>query len=286
MKQTLPDNIPEQKKQELKKLVKIIREYMRPEFIILFGSYARGDFVEYDETIEHDRKRSYASDFDILVIVSNEKVDKDFKIWKKIEDKLGKQIETSIDLMRNHIQFVNEKLSDGVPLFYDIKKDGIVLFSNNKSKLVAARKLNAAERKKKAEDDFDYYTKEGKNNLKVYNFCIEENLLNKAAFELHQTTENLFIAIQMVFTSYAPKEHNLEKLEKIVVHFDYDPHEIFPRDTPEEKHLFELLKKSYVDSRYNPNFKITKNELEILFERVKKIEQMIEKLCEDKIGEM
>ncbi len=45
MKTTL-DQLPEDKQEELKSAVEIIREYTTPEMIILFGSYARGDWVE------------------------------------------------------------------------------------------------------------------------------------------------------------------------------------------------------------------------------------------------
>lgn len=286
MKQTLPTNIPEQKKQELEDLVKLINKQVKVEFIILFGSYARGNFVEYDETMENGRKRSYASDFDVLVIVSSEARENNLNMWAKIRNTINRKIETPVDLLVHNLQFVNKSLSDGVPFFRDVKEEGIVLFTSHKYKLSSVREMGSVERKKKAEEDFDYYMQKAKNCLKTYDFQFKERLLEEAAFHLHQATENFFIAIQMVFTRYAPKLHNLEKLEKIVSHFDYDPLKIFPRDTDQEKHLFELLKKSYVDSRYNPNFKISTEELNTLFERVKMIETEIEKLCEGKIGEM
>ena len=45
-------HLPERKQVELQKIVKLIREHDRPEMIILFGSYARGDWVE--ELFEFD----------------------------------------------------------------------------------------------------------------------------------------------------------------------------------------------------------------------------------------
>lgn len=45
MKTTL-DHLPEQKQQELQRAVEILREETQAEMIILFGSYARGDWVE------------------------------------------------------------------------------------------------------------------------------------------------------------------------------------------------------------------------------------------------
>ena len=39
---------------------------------------------------------------------------------------------------------------------------------------------------------------------------LEKGLLKKAAFELHQTAEALYTAIELVFTNYKPKSHDLE----------------------------------------------------------------------------
>ena len=59
-------DLPERKQQELKTITQIICDIAKPEMVILFGSYARDDWVEdkYDKT--HYR---YQSDFDILVLV-------------------------------------------------------------------------------------------------------------------------------------------------------------------------------------------------------------------------
>ena len=94
-----------------------------------------------------------------------------------------------------------------------------------------------------------------------------------AAFELHQTTERLYTTTLLVFTHYKPKEHNIDKLGKQVSNLDPRFLPIFPRTTPEEKRLFELLQKAYIDARYNPKYKITRKELEYLSERVKKLQK-------------
>ena len=64
MKQDIT-HLPERKQQELKTITQIICDIAKPEMVILFGSYARDDWVEdkYDKT--HYR---YQSDFDILVL--------------------------------------------------------------------------------------------------------------------------------------------------------------------------------------------------------------------------
>ena len=40
------DILPKDKQEELRRVVEIIREEFKPEMIILFGSHARGNWVE------------------------------------------------------------------------------------------------------------------------------------------------------------------------------------------------------------------------------------------------
>ncbi len=242
--------------------------------------------MEYDETYIEHHTESYESDFDILVVTANESQENAWKMWAEIEDQLGRKVPTNVDLLVHNIHFVNEKLSDGVPIFVDIKNDGVVLSSRERSKLVSPRTLTNEECKSMAESEFSHYMHDGRHRLEICEFSKSKKHFNIAAFELHQATENFFAAIQMVFVRYVPKEHNLKKLEKIIAHFGYNPLEIFPRNNEQEKHLFNLLLKSYVDARYRKSFKITETELNTLFERVKQIEKKIEELCEGKIGEM
>ena len=112
---------------------------------------------------------------------------------------------------------------------------------------------------------------------------INKNALNRAAFQLHQATENFYRHPNGVYP-LRPQTHD-RKNWKIVSHFGYDPSKFFPNDTDQEKHLSELLK-NHIEARYNPNFKVNTEELNTLFERVKMIEVDIEKLCEEKMGEM
>ncbi len=60
---------------------------------------------------------------------------------------------------------------------------------------------------------------------------------------------------------------------------------VFPKTTDIEKHLFELLKRAYVDARYKMDeYKITKGELDYLSERVNDLKQLTEEICKAKIG--
>ena len=58
----------------------------------------------------------------------------------------------------------------------------------------------------------------------------------------------------------------------------------FPRDTPEEKRLFDLLQRAYIESRYNPDFEITKAYIEALVPKVERLRDIVEKICREQIA--
>ena len=56
-----------------------------------------------------------------------------------------------------------------------------------------------------------------------------------------------------------------------------------PRETGEEKEVFELLEYAYIGARYDRGYKITKEQLEQLGPREKKLHEVTERICKEKI---
>src|SRR3954467_11092074 len=158
MKQSL-DHLPAGKRSELEFVVETLRASFAsavahrtmPRFrnakllkIILFGSYARGDWVE-------DPVGRYFSDFDLLVVVSHEDLTDVPEFWAKTEDRLlevlseGRQLRTPVSLIYHSIDDVNEKLHLGRFFFIDILREGIVLLEEAGNPFVEPRPLSARE---------------------------------------------------------------------------------------------------------------------------------------------
>jgi HEPN domain-containing protein len=104
-------------------------------------------------------------------------------------------------------------------------------------------------------------------------------------FNLHQAAERTYNAIVLVFTGYKPNTHNLDKLKRYTKAFSMELITVFPENTPEEVHLFDLLKRGYVDARYKKDYKITDEELQVLIDRVGKLQGIAERICKEKIEE-
>ncbi|MEJ2426858.1 MAG: nucleotidyltransferase domain-containing protein, partial [Candidatus Thiodiazotropha sp.] len=106
---TALDHLPEQKQQELQKAIEIIQEEIDLEMLILFGSYARGDWVEDldPETLQY----RYQSDFDLLVITETprqaDKIEQNNPLCRRLAKAIHR---TPVSLIAEDIQIVNRRL--------------------------------------------------------------------------------------------------------------------------------------------------------------------------------
>jgi HEPN domain-containing protein/predicted nucleotidyltransferase len=250
----------------------------------LFGSYARGNWVE-DVYTEGHITYEYKSDFDLLVIVRDGRYAHSINLWDKVKNTIHgrKSIQTWATLIVHDVKEVNKALSRGQYFFTDIKKEGVLLYDAQRFELAQAQKLSPQERQQTAEEDFKYWFKSASGFLKQFGYAFKTRNYNIAAFELHQATERFYMTILLVFTHYKPKEHDIKVLGKRVSNLDPRFLPVFPRTTPEDKRLFELLQKGYIGARYNPQYKITRKELEYLAGRVKQLQKLTKALCRERI---
>src|SRR5690606_32593970 len=103
--------------------------------------------------------------------------------------------------------------------------------------------------------------------------------LRHSVFMLHQATERVCSAMIRVFAGLHTSTHNLNKLLRYTRLFSMEPSAVFPRNTPEEMHLFDLLFKGYSDARYRQGYQISADELETLLGRVHRLHEVAERLC-------
>lgn len=273
-------HLPESKQKELERITKLIVETVDPEKIILFGSHATGAWVE-DSYIEGHITYEYVSDYDLLVITKIGERRTDYEITDQIENRC--RFRTPVTVITHDIEYVNKQLSEGQYFFTDIEKEGIMLYDAGTTALAERRELNSNEIKERAQEDFTKWFGSAVEFVAGTEFYASRNQLKIAAFELHQAAERTYNALILVFTGYKPKTHNLDKLGRFSKRFSKDVATVFPRNTPHEEHLFNLLLKGYIDARYKDDYLITKEELNELVERVIKLQKLVKGVCQQKI---
>ena len=284
-------DLPKSKQTELKILKKLIKDIVKVEMVILFGSYARGDFVDKDIHQVGHVTYEYRSDFDILIIVQEEKVANNINMWHTLESKITKSdISTPVNFIVETIKDVNENIQLGRYFFVDIKKEGIILHNSDLYSLAQAKNISKEKKIEMWEEDFDFWIKNAKDYEDGFKFYFDKGLkqnlqisLNKATFNLHQKVECLFTAFALVFTDYRPKYHDIQKFLEYCHPYDETLQAIFPRTKEEDKECFRLFRNAYVDARYKKHYVITKEQLEFLEVCVGRLEEVIRGRCEEKI---
>jgi uncharacterized protein len=97
--------------------------------IILYGSYARGGWVDEPHTA-----KGYRSNFDILIIVNDKRLTDKVDYWLKLDNRLirelviDKTLTTPVNFIVHTLGELNYGLAHGRYLFVDIAKDGIARY--------------------------------------------------------------------------------------------------------------------------------------------------------------
>lgn len=117
-------------------------------------------------------------------------------------------------------------------------------------------------------------------------YCLMEHKFNMAVFMLHQTVEQACKAMLKVMLYLRPNTHNLAWMLKLCCTLAPEIATVFPRDNPEDKTLFNLLKSSYMDSRYAAGFTINEDEAWTLYYRASTLLRIAGELCNKRIARL
>ncbi len=279
-------HLPKEKQTELMLITEKICDIApEVEMIMLFGSYARGDWVDGPHVQGRGRLTiSKTSDYDIFVITRFGYTARDTELWDKVKTELAKMdLSTIVRILPRDIEFVNFKLQQGQYFFTEIVNDAIILYDSGEVELSDRKPLDPARTKEAAQGNFDDVFLAGKEFYMFYEVGMKKHKYKRAAFMLQQATEFSYKSVLLIFGNECPQEHHLDVLGDLAVDYCPELAGILPRETEEERELFELLDYAYIGGRYDCFYKITKKQLEQLGPCVKKLHEVTEKACKEKI---
>lgn len=297
--QTSLDHLPANKQRELERVKTIIFEEFedalslssagwkkkgRIEKIILYGSYARGGWVDEPHTA-----KGYMSDFDLLIIVNDERLTDRIDYWSKLDDRLirelaiDKTLHTPVNFIVHTLHEVNDGLAHGRYFFIDIAKDGIALYEADDRELHTPKPKTPEQALAMATEYFEEWYPAAAGMLKTSQFSAAEGRLKDAAFLMHQATERLYHCVLLVCTFYTPHVHNLGFLRTQAERIDMRLVDAWPRASRTDRSRFEKLKDAYVKARYSKHYKITEEELAWLATHVEELGRAVHEICTERI---
>ena len=294
------DHLPHAKQRELERVVHTLfeefeaakaratgeRKRGRILKIILYGSYARGGWVDEPHTT-----KGYISDFDLLIIV-NQRDLADREQWIDADDRLAtdlvvnKTLHTPVNFIVHSLQQVNDGLAHGRFFFMDIVADGIALYQSDDTSLHVPKPKTPEDALAAAKEYFDEWFPSAMRCFVNFQDDLKRNWNKDAAFILQQACERLYHCVMLVATFYTPHNHNLTFLRKQAERLDRRLYDVWPRDDRKQRAMFEKLKEAYVKARYSKHYAIDEDELTWLGERVELLGQVVHAICSERIDHL
>ncbi len=294
------DHLPANKQRELERVKAIIFEEFedaialgtmswkkkgRIDKIILYGSYARGGWVDEPHTA-----KGYRSDFDLLIIVNDKRLIDKVDVWSKLDDRFARELlidrtlKTPVNFIVHTLQEVNDGLAHGRYFFMDVARDGIALYEADDKELHKPKPKTPEQALAMAQEYFEEWFPAAMRKSKLAQDAIDQSFSKEAAFLLHQTTETLYHCVLLVCTFYSPHVHNLGFLRTQAERIDMRLVDAWPRELKSDRSRFEKLKEAYVKARYSKHYRISEDELRWLVKRVEDLGQAVHAICPERIA--
>jgi len=254
--------------------------------IVLFGSYARDDWVDEPDN-------GYQSDFDLLVVVNHDDLTDIAHYWYVAEDRILRdaEIRRPVNIIVHSLDEVNQSLRRGEYFWVDIARDGIILYELPCHPLATPMPLTSADACRLANEYFGEWLPSVDRALSTASDQVQKGSRDvgwrkDAAFTLHQAVERAYICFLLVRTLYFPRSHNIKFLRSLAE--DSEPRliEAWPRERRIDRRRFQLLKRAYVEARYSTAYEISVEELNALLECVLSLRDIVEQVSRERLNEL
>lgn len=296
------DHLPANKQRELERVLQLIFEEFEDAFalarhewkkkgrilkVILYGSYARGNWVDEPHTA-----KGYKSDYDLLIVVNDKRLTDRLKYWAKVDDRLMREygiagtIKTPVNFIVHTLGEVNDGLAHGRYFFMDVARDGIALYESDDTELQEPQPKTPHAALDMAKEYFEEWFPASMKRFEIAKFDISKGFLKDAAFDMHQTTERMYHCVLLVVSFYTPHVHNLGFLRTQAERLDARLTYVWPTDNRKQRAMFEKLKEAYVKARYSKHYRISAEELTWLGERVEELGRVVHEICSERIAQL
>lgn len=254
------------------KLVSLILDVIKPDMIYILGASLYRRRSESIFCPEAPSSQNY-SDYFFLILINSANGKALYEWQDKIEQYCSSFLPITTIVLETTT--FNDWLKEGHLFARTVYNSSICLYSRDDISLSAPGEYNAGAEQKTIQKNYS----EGLNKSQEFLAGAELYRIRKqnkmAAFMLHQSTEQALHTLLKIGTGFHCCTHNIERLLRYGSMVSYRLPDVFPRKTENEKRLFSLLQKAYIDTRYNENYAITNTDLNLLIEKVGQIQELL-----------
>jgi HEPN domain-containing protein len=112
----------------------------------------------------------------------------------------------------------------------------------------------------------------------------EKTIYELAAFFLQQAVELCYRALLQALLGCNKKTHSIPALKKYCRRCAPQFNDFFSPAGSEEKRLFDMLEEAYLGARYEEDFTVRREDIEVLLEMTRQFHQYAQNLVKDKLG--
>lgn len=246
--------------------------------IILFGSFARGDWVDSPQT-------NYLSDFDILVVVNHPQLTDKAEYWEEADDRFSRRRLT--DILFPEVGFilhtyadVNDQIARGRPFFLNIVREGIALYEAKGFPLAAPGEMPPEMIREETIGNFQGWLPDAEDALRLAREARKLGSRKWAAFIAHQVAENAYNCVLLTLTLYSPASHNIRHLRNQAEGLAPELRAVWPPNHRLTRRCFELIYQAYIKARYSKHYRITDEELTYSLARLEELLALVRMVCE------
>ena len=292
------EHLPESTQEELAVLKELILKYIpRVRMIILFGSYARGNYTLWEDRYKFGSRYTHQSDLDLMVVVDEFNISGlEGKAYNMIVPRYEKRLPNRIhhlygeypppnpEILVESTKKMDMAIKESHFFNSDIVREGILIYDDGKFKLPKPQKLSYHRLKEIAQADYDENYLEGCQFIKHAYLDREDKMFGIGSFGAHQACERFYKVLMRVFINYRPQSHQLKILRRRTKSYSEELWNVFSTEIKEEKELFEKLCDAYIKGRYDPDFKVSEEELDWMIDRAKALQDITKRLCEERFA--
>ena len=189
----------------------------------------------------------------------------------------------SVLIWCNKTNEVYKHLREGHIFYSAVCSTDLMVYDNKRVTLPEKPVMDISAIKVHARNIFDDAFLNAKSFLDGAEYFATTGQYKPAAFLLHQATEHALRALLVSLTGLTAYGHNLKSLIRHSRFCAPDLDTIFPKNTNEEKELFDLLNTAYVSARYSSQYEIGQDQAMLLLDRVNAILAQTEQSFEDRL---
>lgn len=254
------------------RIAECLRELLDPAFIVLFGLQAGG--TPHSETVCYD----------LLVIVESKSHYNWYDAKRYLKMKLP-NIGHGTPYLNIYVLTKHEVEANYTPFIYLSRREGILLYRNHGQKFKRPRK----------NFDFGHAAAVAEKYARTFLPLADQLLLHagkmtdpmrirQSAFAMAQAAVYYFRTLFYVYHGFEADTCDIAILQHRLRTLSGEMPLLFESDEYNSIHTIPCLKSFLVNARYNPEFFIYPQELEQHLERVKRLSEVVNKLCRRRIN--